>query len=93
MDSLERSNLHSPAPELKRSTLKSSPPQLVRVLETAEAHCGYHFSWSISNFLPLYGGADFHDYHHRQLYTKSGNYSSTFVYMEWYKSSILCNKI
>ncbi|KAL1827414.1 hypothetical protein ACET3Z_005826 [Daucus carota] len=29
MDSLERSNLHSPAPELKRSTLKSSPPQLV----------------------------------------------------------------
>ncbi|WOG88403.1 hypothetical protein DCAR_0207638 [Daucus carota subsp. sativus] len=27
--------------------------------------------------------ADFHDYHHRQLYTKSGNYSSTFVYMEW----------
>ncbi|KAL0436805.1 UNVERIFIED_CONTAM: Tropinone reductase, chloroplastic [Sesamum radiatum] len=27
--------------------------------------------------------ADFHDYHHRLLYTKSGNYSSTFVYMDW----------
>ncbi|XP_057507507.1 methylsterol monooxygenase 2-2-like [Actinidia eriantha] len=56
---------------------------VVRVLETVEAHCGYHFPWSLSNFLPLYGGAVFHDYHHRLLYTKSGNYSSTFVYMDW----------
>ncbi|RDX72822.1 Methylsterol monooxygenase 2-2, partial [Mucuna pruriens] len=56
---------------------------IVRVLETIEAHCGYHFPWSLSNFFPLYGGADFHDYHHRLLYTKSGNYSSTFTYMDW----------
>ncbi|BAT99580.1 methylsterol monooxygenase 2-2 [Vigna umbellata] len=56
---------------------------VLRVLETVEAHCGYHFPWSLSNFLPLYGGADFHDYHHRLLYTKSGNYSSTFTYMDW----------
>ncbi|XP_059297657.1 methylsterol monooxygenase 2-2-like [Lycium ferocissimum] len=55
----------------------------LRVLETVEAHSGYHFPWSPSNFLPLYGGSDFHDYHHRLLYTKSGNYSSTFVYMDW----------
>ncbi|XP_022853237.1 methylsterol monooxygenase 2-2-like isoform X2 [Olea europaea var. sylvestris] len=56
---------------------------VLRVLETVEAHCGYHFPWSLSNFLRLYGGADFHDYHHRLLYTRSGNYSSTFVYMDW----------
>ncbi|XP_071737478.1 methylsterol monooxygenase 2-2 [Rutidosis leptorrhynchoides] len=56
---------------------------VVRVLETVEAHCGYHFPWSPSNFLPLYGGSEFHDYHHRLIYTKSGNYSSTFVYMDW----------
>ncbi|XP_017410992.1 methylsterol monooxygenase 2-2 [Vigna angularis] len=55
----------------------------LRVLETVEVHCGYHFPWSLSNFIPLYGGADFHDYHHRLLYTKSGNYSSTFTYMDW----------
>lgn len=55
---------------------------VLRVLETVEAHCGYHFPWSLSNFLPIYGGSDFHDYHHRLLYTKSGNYSSTFVYMD-----------
>ncbi|XP_074267481.1 methylsterol monooxygenase 2-2-like isoform X2 [Silene latifolia] len=55
----------------------------LRVLETVEAHCGYHFPWSPSHFIPLYGGSDFHDYHHRLLYTKSGNYSSTFVHMDW----------
>jgi sterol desaturase/sphingolipid hydroxylase (fatty acid hydroxylase superfamily) len=31
----------------------------------------------------LCDSADFHDYHHRLLYTKSGNYSSTFTYMDW----------
>ncbi|CAD5166590.1 unnamed protein product [Musa acuminata subsp. burmannicoides] len=56
---------------------------ILRVLETVDAHSGYDFPWSPSNFLPLYGGAHFHDYHHRVLYTKSGNYSSTFVYMDW----------
>ncbi|KMZ66697.1 C-4 methylsterol oxidase [Zostera marina] len=56
---------------------------VVRVMETVEAHCGYDFPWSPSKFIPLYGGAEFHDYHHRVLYTKSGNYSSTFTYMDW----------
>lgn len=56
---------------------------ILRVLETVEAHCGYDFPWSLSKLFPLYGGADFHDYHHRLLYTKSGNYSSTFTYMDW----------
>ncbi|CAN6471647.1 unnamed protein product [Victoria cruziana] len=55
----------------------------LRVLETVEAHCGYDFPFSLSKVLPIYGGADFHDYHHRLLYTKSGNYSSTFTYMDW----------
>lgn len=56
---------------------------ILRVLETVEAHCGYDFPWSFSKLFPLYGGADFHDYHHRLLYTKSGNYASTFTYMDW----------
>jgi 4-alpha-methyl-delta7-sterol-4alpha-methyl oxidase len=29
---------------------------VLRVLETVEAHSGYHFPWSLSNFIPLYGG-------------------------------------
>ncbi|CAA6675055.1 unnamed protein product [Spirodela intermedia] len=57
---------------------------VLRVLETVEAHCGYQFPWSLSHYIPLYGGnSHFHDYHHRVLYTKSGNYSSTFTYMDW----------
>jgi plant 4alpha-monomethylsterol monooxygenase len=31
----------------------------------------------------MVNSSDFHDYHHRVLYTKSGNYASTFVYMDW----------
>ena len=36
--------------------------------------------------------ADFHDYHHRLLYTKSGNYSSTFTYMDWYVFHTFCSQ-
>ncbi|KAK9928653.1 hypothetical protein M0R45_025777 [Rubus argutus] len=49
---------------------------VLRVLETVEIHCHYHFPWSLSNFLP-YRGADFHDYHHRLLYSKSGKIFGT----------------
>ncbi|CAI5472946.1 unnamed protein product [Closterium sp. Yama58-4] len=55
----------------------------LRVLETVEAHSGFEFPWSPSRFIPLYGGAEYHDYHHRCVYTDSGNYSSTFIYMDW----------
>lgn len=49
----------------------------------------FHFFFSFSmaswkNLLFFICSADFHDYHHRLLYTKSGNYSSTFVYMDWW---------
>lgn len=41
-------------------------------------------SWSISKLYNLQLlSADFHDYHHRVLYTKSGNHSSTSTYMDW----------
>ncbi|KVI03631.1 hypothetical protein Ccrd_018068 [Cynara cardunculus var. scolymus] len=40
---------------------------VVRVLETVEAHCGYHFPWSPSNFLPLYGGIFGTDNGYRKL--------------------------
>lgn len=41
-------------------------------------------------FLLHYNSADFHDYHHRLLYTKSGNYSSTFIYMDWWVICRIC---
>jgi len=51
----------------------------LRLYQTVEAHSGYHFPWSLSNFLPFYGGPIFHDFHHE---TFTGNYASTFTYLD-----------
>mmetsp|Transcript_7693 Transcript_7693/g.15563 ORF Transcript_7693/g.15563 Transcript_7693/m.15563 type:complete len:259 (+) Transcript_7693:158-934(+) len=48
-----------------------------RTFQTVECHSGYDFPWSVNRWLPLYGGADFHDHHHRHY---SGNYASTFIW-------------
>jgi hypothetical protein len=37
---------------------------IVRLFQTVEAHCGYDFPWSPRHFIPFWGGAEFHDYHH-----------------------------
>eukprot|EP00899_Mesostigma_viride_P002595 jgi/Mesvir1/12336/Mv00522-RA.1 len=54
----------------------------VRLMETVDVHCGYDFPWAVNKFFPLYCGADYHDFHHRLVYTKSGNYASTFTWMD-----------
>lgn len=48
----------------------------VRLFQTVEVHSGYNFPWSLNHFVPFWGGAVFHDYHHE---TFTGNYSSTFI--------------
>lgn len=53
---------------------------LVRLYQTVEAHSGYDFPWSPTKLIPFWGGAIFHDFHHE---TFTGNYSSTFTYMDW----------
>lgn len=52
----------------------------VRCMQTVECHSGFDFPWSVNRWFPLYGGADFHDHHHR---IHSGNYSSTFIWADW----------
>lgn len=52
---------------------------VVRMLQTVECHSGYDFPWSLNRWFPLYGGAEFHDHHHR---IHSGNYSSTFIWVD-----------
>lgn len=51
----------------------------LRCIQTVECHSGYDFPWSLNRWFPLYGGADFHDHHHR---IHSGNYSSTFIWVD-----------
>jgi len=53
---------------------------LVRLYQTVEAHSGYDFPWSPTKLIPFWGGAIFHDFHHE---TFSGNFSSTFTYMDY----------
>jgi len=48
---------------------------VVRLLQTVEVHSGYDFPWSLNRWLPLWGGAEFHDFHHM---TFNSNFSSTF---------------
>eukprot|EP01089_Gocevia_fonbrunei_P022835 TRINITY_DN9388_c0_g1_i1.p1 TRINITY_DN9388_c0_g1~~TRINITY_DN9388_c0_g1_i1.p1 ORF type:complete len:264 (+),score=33.08 TRINITY_DN9388_c0_g1_i1:78-869(+) len=53
---------------------------IVRVLQVIEAHSGYDFPWSMHNWVPGWGGAEFHDYHHKQTI---GNFASTFRWCDW----------
>lgn len=51
----------------------------LRCMQTIECHSGYDFPWSPRKWLPGYGGAEFHDHHHR---IHSGNYSSSFRWVD-----------
>ena len=42
-------------------------------------HVGYDLPWPPSRFLPLVGGARFHDRHHRRF---NRNYAPTFVWLD-----------
>lgn len=52
----------------------------LRCMQTVECHSGYDLPFSPNKWLPLYGGARFHDHHHR---IHSGNYSSTFIWVDY----------
>lgn len=36
----------------------------IRLLQVVECHSGYDFPWSPRKFIPFWGGAEFHDFHH-----------------------------
>ena len=44
---------------------------------TVDAHCGYDLPWSPFSFIPLFGGALMHDYHHSSVF---GNYGATVIW-------------
>eukprot|EP00002_Diphylleia_rotans_P027305 TRINITY_DN546_c0_g1_i9.p1 TRINITY_DN546_c0_g1~~TRINITY_DN546_c0_g1_i9.p1 ORF type:complete len:564 (+),score=91.24 TRINITY_DN546_c0_g1_i9:50-1741(+) len=51
----------------------------LRQWDAIETHSGYEFPWSLSKWLPLWGGAEFHDAHHAY---KTSNYASSFTYLD-----------
>ena len=52
----------------------------VRLWETVEDHSGYDLPWNPTNFIPFWGGAVHHDFHHN---TFQGPYSSIFTWCDW----------
>ncbi|KAJ3168076.1 C-4 sterol methyl oxidase [Geranomyces variabilis] len=52
----------------------------VRLIDTVDVHAGYDFPWALHKWMPFFGGADFHDYHHMAF---KGNYSSSFRWWDW----------
>jgi len=49
---------------------------IIRLMETADGHCGYEFSWSPYRLLPLSGSSIYHNFHHSH---NVGNYGSFFT--------------
>jgi len=52
----------------------------VRLWETVEDHSGYDLPFNPTNFIPFWGGAVHHDFHHK---TFAGPYSSIFTWCDW----------
>ncbi|PIN24666.1 C-4 sterol methyl oxidase [Handroanthus impetiginosus] len=56
---------------------------ILRQMEAVETHSGYDFPWSPLKFIPFYGGAVFHDYHHFVGGKSQSNFASVFTYCDY----------
>ncbi|KAA3454804.1 methylsterol monooxygenase 1-1-like [Gossypium australe] len=43
----------------------------------------YDFPWTPTRFIPFYGGADYHDYHHYVGGQSQSNFASVFTYCDY----------
>ncbi|XP_071707519.1 methylsterol monooxygenase 1-1 [Rutidosis leptorrhynchoides] len=55
----------------------------LRQIEAIETHSGYDFPWTLTKFIPFYGGADYHDYHHYVGGQSQSNFASVFTYCDY----------
>lgn len=56
---------------------------ILRQMEAIETHCGYDFPWTPSKYIPFYGGAEYHDYHHFVGGKSQSNFASVFTYCDY----------
>jgi len=55
---------------------------LFRQMDAVKTHSGYHFWFDPANLIPYYGGAIFHDYHHKAFLF---NFASRFTFIDvWF---------
>ncbi|GMJ00372.1 sterol-4alpha-methyl oxidase 1-1 [Hibiscus trionum] len=55
----------------------------LRQIEAIETHSGFDFPWTPTRFIPFYGGADYHDYHHYVGGQSQSNFASVFTYCDY----------
>ncbi|KAK4483415.1 hypothetical protein RD792_010602 [Penstemon davidsonii] len=55
---------------------------IVRQMEAVETHSGYDFPWNPLKYIPFYGGAVYHDYHHYVGEKSQSNFASVFTYCD-----------
>ncbi|GAV70354.1 FA_hydroxylase domain-containing protein [Cephalotus follicularis] len=55
----------------------------LRQIEAIDTHSGYDFPWSPTKYIPFYGGADYHDYHHYVGGQSHSNFASVFTYCDY----------
>ncbi|TYG58431.1 hypothetical protein ES288_D08G222200v1 [Gossypium darwinii] len=55
----------------------------LRQIEAIETHSGYYFPWTPTKYIPFYGGADYHDYHHYVGQQSQSNFASVFTYCDY----------
>ncbi|WZY85392.1 hypothetical protein YC2023_031776 [Brassica napus] len=46
-------------------------------------HDKYDFPWTLTNYVPFYGGAEYHDYHHYVGGQSQSNFASVFTYCDY----------
>ncbi|PIA57185.1 hypothetical protein AQUCO_00600133v1 [Aquilegia coerulea] len=56
---------------------------VLRQAEAIETHSGYNFPWSPTKYIPFYGGAEYHDYHHFIGGQSQSNFASVFTYCDY----------
>ncbi|GLT65364.1 hypothetical protein SLA2020_378020 [Shorea laevis] len=55
----------------------------LRQIEAIETHSGYDIPWSPTKYIPFYGGAEYHDYHHYVGGQSQSNFASVFTYCDY----------
>ncbi|KAK9147556.1 hypothetical protein Scep_006313 [Stephania cephalantha] len=56
---------------------------VLRQVEAIETHSGYDFPWTPTKYIPFYGGAEYHDYHHFVGGQSQSNFASVFTYCDY----------
>ncbi|XP_023737011.1 methylsterol monooxygenase 1-1 [Lactuca sativa] len=55
----------------------------LKQIEAIETHSGNDFPWTFTKFIPFYGGADYHDYHHYVGGQSQINFAFVFTYCHY----------